>query len=257
MREEQKIPGPSSHWVQDHMRTKSHFPVTFYYGDYHLRSLSKVTFTAFCSSLAVAFKSWCREENYKLTQFPLKVLTLCLGVGNCRPATSEWLFWEKKGENRDVIENSAFAGLWSERLAFSLLGQHSYLASIAGTRASSHSKQEKRWVDGRNIKRLFFLAGIYIVVYSAWKKDIEFLNSCSPVEAFKLSCHQSAINFFSLHTPWEKEKKTVWKKKTDFLLQLLMLLSSAEDLVKRESGGKISPEVCRKLNPTCNFHYRK
>lgn len=115
--------------------------------------------------LAVTFKSWYRKENYRLTQCPWKVLCLCLGVGSCGSATSEWLCWEKYGENTEVIENCAFAGMWSEEMAFSLLGQP--LPSIAGTPASNLSKREKRWVDGRNTKRLFFLEEIEVLVQHA------------------------------------------------------------------------------------------
>lgn len=53
-----------------------------------------------------------------------------------------------------------------------------------------------------------------------------------------------------------KRERSCLKKKADFLLQLLQL-SSTKDLMKRESGGKISPGVCRKINPTCSFQCRK
>lgn len=67
-----------------------------------------------------------------------------------------------------------------------------------------------------------------------------------------------AINLVSFHfTLLEKRRKKLSEKEKPIFLLYLLLLSSTEDLVKRESGGKISPEVCRKLYPTWSSQCKK
>lgn len=67
-----------------------------------------------------------------------------------------------------------------------------------------------------------------------------------------------AINLVSFpFTLLEKRRKKLSEKEKQIFLLYLLLLSSTEDLVKRESGGKISPEVCRKLYPTWSSQCKK
>lgn len=100
--------------------------------------------------------------------------------------------------------------------------------------------------------RLFYLEGIEALVQRAWRKESVFLNYHGPWVPLNFP----DISLSSLHFTLPEKRKKLSEKNH----RSSVTLTSAEshrNLAKRESGRKISPELSRKLNPTCSFQCRK